>query len=95
MYPGAITIALRNTGGSLAFEMANSGKGIRKEDLPNVFRKFYRGTPAPIADPGGIGLGLTIAQAIANAHHGQIAIESCREGWTTVRLSLPTRTMAA
>jgi len=86
---GAITIAVRSDGPSLTLEMANTGDGIRKEDLPNVFRKFYRGNPGPSADPGGAGLGLSIAQAVAKAHHGEINIESAREGWTTVRLSLP------
>ncbi len=86
---GVITIALRNDGPSLTLELANTGDGIPKEVLPNVFKKFYRGNSSSSADPGGAGLGLSIAQAIAKAHHGEINIESSPKGWTIARLSLP------
>ena len=72
----------------LIAEVANSGEGIRQEDLPNVFKKFYRGTKSAL-DPGGVGLGLSIAQSIARAHSGDIAITGSNSGWTIVRISLP------
>jgi signal transduction histidine kinase len=84
---GAITISSKVNDNQILFEIANTGSGIRSEDLPNIFKKFYRGKRS--SDPGGVGLGLTIAQAIARAHHGDITVGSSRAGWTFVRASLP------
>lgn len=84
---GKITIAVRATPATVTFEIANTGEGIRSEDLPNVFKKFYRGNVNQ--DAGGAGLGLSIAQTIARAHRGEIAIDNSRPGWTLVRVHLP------
>jgi signal transduction histidine kinase len=86
---GSITIAARATPATVIFEIANTGSGIRQEDLPNLFKKFYRGAVERPGDPGGVGLGLSIAQSIANAHRGEVNIETTRAGWITVRVVLP------
>jgi signal transduction histidine kinase len=83
---GSITIASRATPDGILFEIGNSGPGIAPGDLKNVFKKFNRGETS---SRDGVGLGLSIAQAIANAHHGEIMIDSTRGGWTTVRVKLP------
>jgi signal transduction histidine kinase len=84
---GAITVSSRVTASAVITEIANSGEGIRQEDLPNVFKKFYRGTKSAL-DPGGVGLGLSIAQSIARAHIGDISIDAS-SGWTSIRITLP------
>jgi signal transduction histidine kinase len=48
----------------------DEGPGIRAEDLPRVFDRFYRAAGAP---GGGTGLGLAIAAWIVERHGGQIA----------------------
>jgi signal transduction histidine kinase len=86
---GVITVALHATDSNLIAEVGNSGDGIHQEDLPNIFKKFYRGSAKSAVDPGGVGLGLSIAQSIARAHNGEISIDGRNAGWTTVRITLP------
>lgn len=84
---GSILISSRSQDGHVVSEIANTGSGIRTEDLQNVFKKFYRARHS--SDQPGVGLGLTIAQSIAKAHRGHIAIDNSRAGWTIVRVTLP------
>jgi signal transduction histidine kinase len=86
---GAITMSLVATDSMLTAEVANSGQGIPQEDLPNIFKKFYRGTAKTAVDPGGVGLGLSIAQSIAKAHSGEISVDGKNSEWTIVRITLP------
>lgn len=65
------------------------GAGIRPEDLPHVFERFYRGDVSRSRETGGFGLGLAIAKAIVEKHHGKIGITSERGAGTIVRVSLP------
>jgi signal transduction histidine kinase len=50
------------------------GAGISGEDLPNIFRRFYRSDAARAG--GGYGLGLALAESIARAHHAEIEVRS-------------------
>ena len=56
--------------------MRDDGPGIPPEDLPNVFRRFYRVDKARAGATGHTGLGLAIAKAIADNHGGTISVES-------------------
>jgi signal transduction histidine kinase len=86
---GSIVISVEASEAAVLAEVANTGEGIREEDLPNIFKTFYRGTFPPGHDPGGIGLGLSIAQCIAIAHHGRISVSQQPLGWVTVSIFLP------
>lgn len=94
--------ALRHTppGGSIRLEahphgrqarivVADTGSGIAPEHLPHVFERFYRADGARGDDGSGSGLGLSIARALVEAQHGQIAIESRPGVGTQVTLALP------
>lgn len=52
----------------------DNGNGIHPEDLPHIFKRFYRSKFA--ADTRGIGLGLPLAKAVVEAHGGTIEVES-------------------
>jgi signal transduction histidine kinase len=64
----SITVAI-HPGAHPAVTVEDEGPGIRAEDLPHVFDRFWR---APGAPEGGTGLGLAIARWIAERHHGRI-----------------------
>ena len=57
-------------------EGLDTGEGIRFEDLPYVFDRFYRGEKSRSRSTGGAGLGLAIARGIVEAHGGSIRVES-------------------
>ena len=59
----------------------DTGQGIKPEDLPHVFERFYK-----TGDSGGMGLGLAIAKYIIEAHHGEIHAESIPGEGTTMRV---------
>lgn len=86
---GSISMSLSRENGSAKFAMANSGPGIRAEDLPRVFDRFFRGDPAHSNATEGCGLGLSVAQWIASAHHGSIDIKSEPSKQTVVTVRLP------
>jgi signal transduction histidine kinase len=59
--------------GGVRFSVADTGPGIPQEQLTKVFGHFWQADPA---DRRGIGLGLTIAKGIVEAHGGRIWVES-------------------
>jgi signal transduction histidine kinase len=78
---GRIRLAAGSEGGALRLSVADTGPGIKEEDLPHVFERFYRGDAARPVDnaqgeAGSSGLGLAIAKALVEAHGGRIRVES-------------------
>jgi signal transduction histidine kinase len=67
--------------------VTDNGRGIPEADLPYVFDRFFR-VEKHRGRQGGAGLGLSIARAITEAHHGRIAIDSLVDQGTTVRLAI-------
>ena len=67
----------------------DNGPGFDEEDLPRVFEKFYRGERARTRTTGGAGLGLAIAQAIVEAHGGNMWAENAPAGGAIVGFVLP------
>jgi signal transduction histidine kinase len=73
---GRIHLTARRTPEGIEVEVRDTGEGIRPEDLPYVFDRFYRGEKSRSRATGGVGLGLAIAQGIVEAHGGHIRVES-------------------
>jgi signal transduction histidine kinase len=69
----------------LELGVLDSGQGISKADLANVFKPFFTTKAAG----EGTGLGLTICQEIARKYRGKLEIESKEGAWTRVTLQLP------
>jgi signal transduction histidine kinase len=70
-------------------EVVDQGRGIPAEALPFVFDRFYRVERDRGRSTGGVGLGLSIARAIVEAHGGSIVVESDRARGTVARLRFP------
>jgi signal transduction histidine kinase len=68
-------------------EITDSGGGIAENDLPHIFKRFYRGDKAHTSR--GIGLGLTIAAKILERHHGYIEVTTVPNEGSTFRVVLP------
>lgn len=71
-----------NNTDEVVIEIADNGRGIRKEDLPHVFERFYRGktttekSSADSQDVSGIGLGLHLARELIEGMNGAISVRS-------------------
>jgi len=77
---GSITVSLKKADGNIVFTVSDSGIGIKPEDLPNLFKKFSRGTGTSLVHTEGTGLGLYVARMMIEAHNGMIWAESDGEG---------------
>jgi len=63
-------------GKMIRITVSDTGIGIPREEIPYLFKKFSRGKDVSRLHVGGTGLGLYVGKAIAEAHHGQVWVES-------------------
>ncbi|RMG62084.1 MAG: sensor histidine kinase [Calditrichaeota bacterium] len=87
-HQGNIELSLTQQDGQAVFRVRDTGVGIAEEELPLIFERFYRTRRARGSEKGS-GLGLAIARWIAQAHGGQIDIESQPGKGTSVTVKLP------
>jgi two-component system OmpR family sensor kinase len=71
---GLVQLDLERDGHWIKFRVADSGRGIAFEDLPHIFERFYRARS--VRRQRGTGLGLAVAQWIAQEHGGHIEVQS-------------------
>lgn len=82
--------------GEICVEFTDTGRGISPALIERIFRPFEQGDDPAMAEFGGLGLGLTIAQAVVQAHGGRIAARSAGMGHgATFSVVLPTTGMNA
>ena len=86
---GQVAASLSHSDGFAVFEIRDTGIGIGQEDLPHIFERFYRADKARSREMGGVGLGLSIGQWIAQAHGGGIEVESVIGQGSVFRVRLP------
>ena len=84
---GIVSVNLATTGRNCVLSVASPGEPIPKEDLKNIFKRFYRADKARAMN-GSYGLGLSIAESIVEAHKGKIWAES-GNGYNTFFVQLP------
>lgn len=75
---GEITIYAKDTPIYTEIEIRDNGEGIREEDLPHIFERFYKGK----GNKESIGIGLHMAKKIINLEKGEIKALSSKEGTT-------------
>jgi signal transduction histidine kinase len=83
---GEVRVAVRAGGGTASLSVVDDGPGIRADDMPHIFDRFWR---APGAPAGGTGLGLAIAKWIAERHDGSVVATSPESGGARFDVHLP------
>jgi two-component system, OmpR family, heavy metal sensor histidine kinase CusS len=86
---GSITLALKRNNGSAVAEFRDTGIGVSADDLPHIFERFYRADKARSREFGGVGLGLSIARWVAEAHRGSIEVQSTPGSGSVFRVRFP------
>ena len=88
---GRVDVRAFAHGSGARIEVSDSGMGIAEEELALLFDRFFRTTRAQEEAIPGVGLGLSIAKAIVEAHGGRIAVRSREGGGTTFTVDLPAK----
>jgi signal transduction histidine kinase len=86
---GRVVVRLMPEDDRAVLEVSDTGIGISEADMQQLFQRFFRTQRATTAAIPGVGLGLTIAQAIVHGHEGQISVQSLGGEGTTFRIELP------
>jgi signal transduction histidine kinase len=83
---GEVNVTVRERSGRATLTVEDNGPGIRAEDIPRVFDRFWRAADAP---EGGSGLGLAIAAWIVDRHGGRIRAENRPGGGARFTAEIP------
>ncbi len=87
---GSITISAKLDSGMIKLTVADTGDGIKTEDLPKLFSKFEQLGKGKTGERSGTGLGLVVTKGIVEAHGGTITAASAGPGkGTTFTIDLP------
>ena len=71
---GQVAVLVKKYEREAVIEVMDNGVGIRKEDLPHIFQRFYQADSASVNE--GTGIGLSLAKGIIDLHHGTIEVHS-------------------
>jgi len=85
--PARVRVARDTT--TAVVEVADEGPGLDDEQLEHVFERFFRTDASRARASGGVGLGLSIVDAVVRAHGGEATATSRPGEGTTIRLQLP------
>ena len=88
-YGGVARVRIEDRPDAVEITIDDDGAGIPQEQLDRIFMPFYRVDASRSSNRGGVGLGLSIAQAIVHGHGGTISPQNRPEGGLRVRVSLP------
>ncbi len=86
---GTVNISAVRGNGKVTVAVSDNGDGIKTEDLPYIFERFFRGDKSRNRKTGGTGLGLTISRGIIEAHGESIWAESEEQVGTKISFTIP------
>ena len=84
-----VHVRVSRNGTNAILDVEDSGPGLSEDELEQVFERFHRGDPSRSRSSGGVGLGLSIVSAVAEAHGGTVSADSERGKGSTFRITLP------
>ena len=84
-----IVLRVRTENGSVIFSVTDNGIGVAARERRRIFQPFYQVDQCLSRKSSGCGLGLSIVQFIATAHHGSLSVESQPGCGSTFAISLP------
>ncbi|MCG8594631.1 MAG: ATP-binding protein [Kiloniellales bacterium] len=87
---GEVSLYMGAAPKGVVVRVSDGGIGIGPDELERIFERFYRGDNASEHHTEGTGLGLPVAKAIADAHDGELVIDSRLGEGTTASVFLPT-----
>jgi len=73
----------------MQLRVKDTGIGVSPEDIPKVFKEFFRTKQAKMIDPDGSGLGLSLVKRIVDGLSGHLQMESVEDQGSEVIVSLP------
>jgi signal transduction histidine kinase len=88
---GWVSVSTSTRRGKVVLSVANSGPLVPPEELERLFQPFQRLDGRRDADRGGLGLGLSIVEAIATAHDAEVVARARPDGGLVVEVSFPAR----
>lgn len=88
---GEVTVRVGGDDKSVLVDVIDNGIGIKDDEQPMVFEKFYRAKDRRIANITGSGLGLSIAREVVRLHGGDITLQSQVDKGSTFSMTLPAR----
>lgn len=84
-----ISVKVSENEHNLKIEVSDQGIGIKTEDLPHIFERFYRADKSRNRQKGGFGLGLALAQNIVQKYNGKITVDSTFGKGSVFTVTLP------
>jgi signal transduction histidine kinase len=84
-----VSIVAESAGDEVLIRITDQGPGIEPQDLPRIFDRLYRGDKS--RSHRGMGLGLSLVQAVVHAHRGRIDVRSSLGEGSTFTVYLPAR----
>jgi len=84
-----IDVSVTTRDGMALMKVADHGPGLRPDEASRIFEPFFRADPSRSRDSGGVGLGLSIVSAVAEAHGGKVSVSDTPGGGATFEVEIP------
>ena len=86
---GRVSLTADGDDEQAVIRISDNGRGIAKEDLPNVFNRFHRVDESGFRGEAALGLGLPLTRQFIEAHGGTVELQSKKGKGTAVTLTIP------